>query len=174
MEDAKFTGAFGSVDSDFKVAFLEKQANADRTKLQLERLRKDAFTSANRVDFRDDKTNAQSGYARVLELQTLEDDCTLKRIEMQRVASNMYEIASGGYARVSTKLEWESVKTEYSSNLPVDLTYYADFIQKTFGKMPLVDIYNQVPFIPNAKESAEQFTREVQGVVDLTSSVGGT
>lgn len=167
MENAKFTGAFGSEDPEFSVEYLEKQANAERTRLQLERVKKDAFTSASRIDFRDDKTNAQSGYARILELQALEDDCTLKKMEMQRVSSNMMRIASGYYAKLREKFDWKDTEVSYSSNLPTDLNYYADFIQKTYGKLPLEVIYSQLPFISDVNDAVEKFNEEASGSLVL-------
>jgi len=170
MENAKFTGAFGSEDPDFKVTYLEKEANAERTRTQLERLRNDAFTSANRVDFRDDKSNAQSGYARVLELQTLEDDCSLKRVEMQRVSNNMYRILASGYSKMTEKLECGSIITEYASALPLDLTYYSNFLSLSYGKIPLEILYSQLPFIENVEEAVKMFNKEVTGLEDIEGS----
>lgn len=172
MEEAKFTGAFGSDDPEFKVAYLEKVANAERTKSQLERLRKDAFTSANRVDMRDDKSTAKSGYARILELQTLEDDCSLKRIEMQKVSTNMYEILASGFKKTGDSIEWETIVTEYMNNLPIDLTYYADFTQKMFGKIPTRILYEQLPFIHNVDTAVAEFEKEAKGVLDYTGNAG--
>ena len=169
MAAAKSTGAFGSDDDQFTVEWLIKELAAEFHENHKKTLKDDIYQSTKRVDMSDEKFSGstQSGEGRKWKLLALENDASMKETKFTSALREMYKVVASGWKKSGITIDYLTITFQFTRNLPVDLAYYGDILNKYFGRVPLKILYSLMPFIDDPETAIKTLSEEQTTVGEI-------
>lgn len=162
LNKARETGVFQIPTPEGKMEFIVKDLNINVLKELIEIYSKNIFNFASVVDFSDDSFSGSSGSgeARRWRLMNLENKTKNKERKMYAGLLQEFKVLTSRWNLIGINLDYLDMNFVFSRNIPVDLLYYADFLDKTGAKISNSTALAQVPFVENPATEIENIESE--------------
>ena len=146
------------------VKFITKQIQTEALENHLNRLEKNIYKFSQVPDLSDENFAGNlSGVAIRFKLFGLETKCIIKERKMEKAIKDLFRVITAPL-RVLTGKEVDvlNLKTEFSRNIPNNITELVDTVTKLDGKVDKETLLALLPFIDNPKEVLEKLKTDLE------------
>ncbi|WP_179289899.1 phage portal protein [Shouchella clausii] len=176
MEKLQDTGGIeGGEDSE--ASFLTKEINDTFIRNAKQDIKDDIHKFSQSVDMSDEKFSggAQTGESRKWKLKSLEDKAGVKVRKMSKALRYQFKVICGAWdVKHELGANYLDFYWTFKRNVPIDLIYVGDYVQKTKGAHSLLTLLEQIPYIDDPQFEIERIEQEAldyyNGRVDLSKA----
>jgi len=146
-------GEAAYLTKDIKDAFLEHH---------LARLEDNIYRFARIPNLNDEKFSggAQSGESRKYKLMGLENKSITKERKFTAATRHMFEVLNTLTSIKGQKLDWLNITIQFTRNLPIELSLYADVAAALKGTISMRTILSLMPFIDDVEAEMARIEEE--------------
>jgi len=130
------------------------------TETHIKELEKAVYMDSGIVNLEDKQFGNESAAAKKFYLISMESNCIDTESKFKASDYMMFGILSNFYAKLNILIDPESVNAEWARNLPYEASEDVDNFNKLYGKMPLEELYQILPFIADPTGLSNKFMEE--------------
>ena len=152
-----------------EVKFITKDINDSFFRNNKKDVSEDIHKFTDSVDMGDEKFSggAQTGESRKWKLLALENKAGMKVRKMSKGLRYQYRVLCGVWELKSNiKMNYLDIFWKFKRNLPIDLLYIADYIQKVKGAHSMRTLLEQVPYIDDVDYELSLLAAEEEEYLD--------
>lgn len=151
MRAARQSGGFG-LPEGADVGFITKDVNDVFLENQKKTLNDNIYKFSHTVNMADEKFSGgqQSGESRKWKLLALENKSINKERKFTRALREQFKVLFSAWEKKGIKVDYLDTEITFTRNVPIDMLYYADIIQKLKGLVSDETLYANIPFIEDA------------------------
>lgn len=176
MQKLKDTGAIQGSEGS-KVSFVVKDINDTFIRNAKQDIKEDIHKFSQSVDMSDEKFSggSQTGESRKWKLKSLEDKAGTKARKMSKALRYQFKVICNAW-KIKYELDanYLDFYWTFKRNVPIDLLYIGDYVQKTKGAHSLITLLEQIPYIDDPQYEIERMEQEAldyyNGRVDLSKA----
>jgi len=168
IEMAKQTGAFEVPDTG-DVDFITKNINDNFVENNKKTLNENIHKFSASVDMSDEKFSggAQTGESRKWKLIALENKAGTKARKFGKGLREQFKVLCSAWQKKGIDLDYLDIFWEFKRNIPIDLSYVADYASKLNGIHSKHTLLSQIPYIDDVNYELELMRQEQEEQVDL-------
>ncbi|ADE87489.1 portal protein [Deep-sea thermophilic phage D6E] len=168
INNAKQTGGF-SVPQDGDVGFITKDINDNFVENNKKTLNENIHKFSASVDMSDEKFSggAQTGESRKWKLIALENKAGTKARKFGKGLREQFKVLCSAWQKKGIDLDYLDIFWEFKRNVPIDLSYVADYASKLNGIHSKHTLLSQIPYIDDVNYELELMRQEQEEQVNL-------
>ena len=168
VQAARQTGAF-NVPDDGDVQYLTKNLNPEFVEKHKDTINQNIYKFSQSIDMGDDKFSggAQSGESRKYKLIMMENKAIMKERKFSKALRQMFKVLASAWAKRQINIDYTDIRWNFTRNLPVELNYEAEVLQKLYGITADRTALAQMSFIDDPDEEIQRKKEEQEVYIDL-------
>lgn len=168
IEKMKQTGGI-EIHENGDVFFITKNINDTFVENNKKTLNENIHKFSASVDMSDEKFSggAQTGESRKWKLIALENKAGIKARKFGKGLREQFKVLCSAWQKKGIDLDYLDVFWEFKRNVPIDLSYVADYASKLNGIHSKHTLLSQIPYIDNVQYEMELMKQEQEDVINL-------
>jgi SPP1 family phage portal protein len=168
IEQAKQTGAF-EVPSDGDADFITKNINDTFVENNKKTLNENIHKFSASVDMSDEKFSGgtQTGESRKWKLIALENKAGIKARKFGKGLREQFKVLCSAWKKKNIDIDYLDIFWEFKRNIPIDLSYVAEYASKLNGVHSKHTLLAQIPYIDDVNYELELIRQEQEEKIDL-------
>ncbi|MEI2392197.1 phage portal protein [Priestia megaterium] len=164
----KQTGAL-NLGEDGDAFFITKDINDSFVENTRKNLDRDIHKFSASVDMADEKFSgsSQTGESRKWKLISLENKAATKSRKFSKGLREQFKVLCSAWKKKNVPLDYLDMHWDFKRNLPIDLSYIAEYASKLKGIQSDRTTLSQIPYIDDVDYELQLMKEESEGVLDL-------
>jgi len=175
IEKMKQTGGI-EIDENGDVFFITKNINDTFVENNKKTLNENIHKFSASVDMSDEKFSggAQTGESRKWKLIALENKAGTKARKFGKGLREQFKVLCSAWKKKGIDIDYLDIFWEFKRNIPIDLSYVAEYASRLKGIHSDHTLLSQIPYIDDVSYELELMRQEQEERVDLDSFVDDT
>lgn len=175
IQKMKQTGGI-EVGENGDVYFITKNINDTFVENQKKTLNENIHKFSASVDMSDEKFSggAQTGESRKWKLIALENKAGTKARKFGKGLREQFKVLCSAWKKKNIDIDYLDIFWEFKRNIPIDLSYVAEYASKLKGIHSDHTLLSQIPYIDDVSYELELMRQEQEERVDLDSFADDT
>jgi len=154
------------------IGFITKEINDQFLENHKKTLNDNIYKFSQTVDMGDEKFSggAESGESRKWKLLSLENKSIIKERKFTRALQEQFKIISSSWKKKNIDIPYTDITYTFTRNIPIDMLYYADIIQKLKGLISDETLFANIPFINDPQLEIEKMKPDL-GYIPIPDEV---
>lgn len=150
-----------AVTQEGDVDFITKNINDTFIQNLKTTLEENIYKFSKTVNMSDEKFSgaSQSGESRKWKLLTLEFRAIIKERKFSKGLRQMFKVLASSWQKRGINIDYLDIDYKFIRNIPIDLSYWGDVIQKLKGNISDETLYSILPFV-EAMEEIEKMNNQ--------------
>ncbi|WP_216369584.1 phage portal protein [Brevibacillus sp. MCWH] len=175
IEKMKQTGGI-EIGENGDVYFITKNINDTFVENQKKTLNENIHKFSASVDMSDEKFSggAQTGESRKWKLIALENKAGTKAMKFGKGLREQFKVLCSAWKKKNIDIDYLDIFWEFKRNIPIDLSYVAEYASKLKGIHSDHTLLSQIPYIDDVAYEKELMRQEKEDMIDLDSFTDDT